>query len=262
VQPDGRILMSGLFEQVDGQARLNIARLNPDGTLDLTFRLTSVSGAVERIRLLPDGRILLGGVFDVVGGFSSRRLARLNPDGTRDDTFLPSQPDADVNNVVCFPDGRMLVSGAFTTIANEQRRFLALLNPDGSLDHRFDPGAATDTFLGMAAGWGEATPILADGTLYLSGTFQRFNGLPAPNLVQVRLGDLSPGFGVPRWTTEGLSVAVHGFPGGAYPIETTADFENWEPAGEVRIAGFDPSADFVAPMIGDRGFLRLKPTAP
>jgi uncharacterized delta-60 repeat protein len=254
--------MSGLFEQVDGQARLNIARLNPDGTLDLTFRLTSVSGPVERIRLLPDGRIVLGGVFDLVGGFSSRRLARLNPDGTHDLSFMPPQPNADVNHVVSLPDGRMLVSGAFTTIANANQRFLALLNEDGSLDPRFDPGAGTDTFLGMAAGWGEATPILADGTLYLSGTFQRFNGLPAPQLVQLQLGTLPPSLSTPRIGHEGFAATVHGFPGGRYPIETSADLEEWSPAGEIRLEGYDHTADLSVPSTSDAGFFRLKGDSP
>ncbi len=37
VQADGKILVGGSFTALGGQARTNLARLNPDGTLDLSF---------------------------------------------------------------------------------------------------------------------------------------------------------------------------------------------------------------------------------
>ena len=37
IQPDQKILVGGLFTNIDGTARLRIARINPDGTLDTTF---------------------------------------------------------------------------------------------------------------------------------------------------------------------------------------------------------------------------------
>jgi uncharacterized delta-60 repeat protein len=36
-QPDGRILVTGAFTNVDGFARNHVARLNGDGTVDITF---------------------------------------------------------------------------------------------------------------------------------------------------------------------------------------------------------------------------------
>ena len=38
VQPDGKILIGGVFTTVLGVTRNNIARLNTDGTLDTAFR--------------------------------------------------------------------------------------------------------------------------------------------------------------------------------------------------------------------------------
>ena len=52
LQPDGRILMGGFFQQVDGQPMRNLARLNPDGTFDPTFQLRDgASGMVNRCLL-------------------------------------------------------------------------------------------------------------------------------------------------------------------------------------------------------------------
>ena len=59
VQPDGKILVSGLFTQVAGQPRGRVARLNPDGTIDPTFsdpQVAGGSGLVETMALQPDGK--------------------------------------------------------------------------------------------------------------------------------------------------------------------------------------------------------------
>ncbi len=258
--------MGGFFQRVDGQPMLNLARLNADGTFDTSFKLrTGASGPVWRLRLQPDGKIVAGGIFDTIGGRTSRKLARLNADGSNDTTFRPPHPNADVNDLTCLPDGRLLISGNFTTVAGQNRRFLALLNPDGTLDSSFDIGSGTDRFLGTQLQVllpSEATPILADGSLFLSGAFQHFNGRPAPNLVRLSLGELAPELLGARLASGGLAATVYGFPGGRYPLESSADLEQWEPAGEVRFDGYDHTADFTASTTGEARFFRLQPPAP
>jgi uncharacterized delta-60 repeat protein len=83
VQSDGKIVIVGSFEQVNGVARTNIARLNLDGSLDLSFKDTIV-GFGQRAAVQPDGKILAGGGFHVVvrGTFHNYSLARLNPEGS------------------------------------------------------------------------------------------------------------------------------------------------------------------------------------
>jgi hypothetical protein len=57
-QPDGRILVGGRFYAVDGVSRKGIARLNPDGSLDLAFN-PGASSTVYSLVLLPSGKILV-----------------------------------------------------------------------------------------------------------------------------------------------------------------------------------------------------------
>src|ERR1022692_4921911 len=81
VQPDGKILISGLFTTVLGVARNNIARLNPDGTLDTAFD-PNANGNVFSIAVQADGKILLGGYFTVLspnggGAVTRKHIARL-----------------------------------------------------------------------------------------------------------------------------------------------------------------------------------------
>jgi uncharacterized delta-60 repeat protein len=263
LQADGRILLGGLFQKVDGRPMLNLARLNPDGTFDPTFKLkTGASGPVWRIRQQPDGKIVVGGVFDTLGGRAAKKLARLNADGSNDLTFRPPNPNADVNDFVCLPDGRLLVSGNFTTLASQNRRFVTLLNADGTLDSSFDLGTGPDRFLGNDAGLGsEATPVLADGTLYLSGPFRHVNGLPAPSLVRLNLGPLDPALHDSTLAANQLTATVHGLPGGVYPVEASTDLEHWEPAGEVRLEGYDNRTQLTAPTREGSQYFRLKPSS-
>ncbi len=64
LQADGRIIVGGYFGTVNGQLRTNIARLHPDGTLDLTFNPGApvTSGESYRLAMQADGKILIAGI--------------------------------------------------------------------------------------------------------------------------------------------------------------------------------------------------------
>ena len=53
-----------------------MARLNPDGTLDLSFD-PDADSIVHSIALQPDGKIVVGGYFAAIGGQPRNRIARL-----------------------------------------------------------------------------------------------------------------------------------------------------------------------------------------
>src|SRR6266576_1680746 len=90
VQPDGKIVIAGGFASVNGQSRANIARLNPDGTLDMSF-YPAAAGVEENYVLSAvlqdDGKILLAGGFGTLNGEPRGSLGRLNADGTLDSAF-------------------------------------------------------------------------------------------------------------------------------------------------------------------------------
>ncbi len=252
-QPDGRILIGGRFHRVDGVSAPNVARLNPDGTLDRTFKLSNgASGPVGRIRLQPDGKIVLAGLFDAVGGRAAKRLAKLNADGSNDLTFRAPNPDADVSEVVCLPDGRMLVCGAFTRIAGVSRPFLARLNPDGTLDRSFDPGDLPGPSVA-----GQRINVFGDGTVVLSGTFETLSGRSASHLVKLRFGEVAPRMETLGVDGAGFQARVHGVVGGRYAVESSSDLLDWRPVGAVMLEGYESAGDFVVPAGAGLGFLRL-----
>src|SRR5207249_4701233 len=71
VEPDDRILVGGFFTRIDAVGRNRIARLNTNGSVDLTFgpgagcvgSLTSDAAQVRSNALQQFGRVLAGGVF-------------------------------------------------------------------------------------------------------------------------------------------------------------------------------------------------------
>jgi hypothetical protein len=78
LQSDGRLIIGGLFFAFDGTNRHNIARLNPNGSLDSNFNPgPGADGKVNSVALQPDGNVLIGGDFNVVNGVARPRIARL-----------------------------------------------------------------------------------------------------------------------------------------------------------------------------------------
>jgi uncharacterized delta-60 repeat protein len=80
VQVDGKIVVGGVFSYLAGAACQNLARLNPDGSLDPTFAsgIPEIYPQVNSIMLQPDGKILVSGRFSSLGGESRTNIGRLN----------------------------------------------------------------------------------------------------------------------------------------------------------------------------------------
>jgi uncharacterized delta-60 repeat protein len=129
VQNDGKILVGGFFDKINGQNVENMARLNPDGSLDSTFK-PNVNNLVVALAIQKDGKILAGGYFNKVEGQERIGLARINPDGS----VNPFKADIDIGldsgvfSLVPQPDGKILVGGAFTSIKGLTRNNIARLN--------------------------------------------------------------------------------------------------------------------------------------
>jgi len=182
VQQDGRILVAGMFTSFNGTARAGFARLNVDGTLDVTFNPASEFSSPSKIVVQADGRILVtprvlsGASWDIavtstaVSGISvltssnasnlDKGFARLNADGSVDSTFnLPGTGfDLPVNCLAVQTDGRILVGGVFTTFNGVSRNQIARLNADGSLDMSFIPDSGFAAVTSIA--------VKVDGKIY------------------------------------------------------------------------------------------------
>lgn len=142
LQTNGQILVGGNFTTLSGQSRHNIARLNADGSVDMTFNPGTDVGPVRGLAVLPNGTILMSGNFSLVGGsFIRQSIARLNTDGTVDTNFN-ARVSGSVLYVVPQADGKILAGGSFTKIGGQNCTNFARLNSDGTLDLSFNPAVA------------------------------------------------------------------------------------------------------------------------
>lgn len=172
VQSDGKIVIGGYFTSFNGTARNYIARLNADGSVDMSFDPGSgASSIVQRVLAQGDGKVLIAGSFTTYNGTARNRIARLNSDGSLDTSF---DPGSGANSVVetfhIQPDHKILIGGNFNTYNATTRNNICRLNTDGSLDTSFDPGAG---------GNNEVRTVLlqSDGKVIVGGPFTNFSGL-------------------------------------------------------------------------------------
>jgi len=182
-QPDGKLLLGGLFTTIDGTPRFHLARLNADGGLDPDFN-PDVEGAdvpldprdVVALALQTDGKVVLGGLFDTVGGIPRTNIARVNANGSLDVGFDPA-PDKSVNALAMQSDGKVVVGGNFNEIDNVPRSGIARLDVNGNVDPDFNPNSA--------GGGVAALAVQPDGKIILGGLFSTINGLPHKNIARV-----------------------------------------------------------------------------
>jgi uncharacterized delta-60 repeat protein len=165
LQPDGKVLIGGHFENFNGDPNVshNIARLNPDGTLDTSFNYGSGKGTdfppLRTLVLQPDGQILIGGDFLKYNGDTktSHQVARLNTDGTLDTSFnYGSGKGANnvVTSLVLQPDGQIIVGGDFFRFNGDSNIGENIVRLRGDLLVTWEAGDAADKVIQI--------PITAD----------------------------------------------------------------------------------------------------
>ena len=199
LQPDGRVLIGGNFTSFNGVARQSLARLNADGSLDMSFDAGidlnyADSVVVSALALQSDGSILIGGMFSSINGMRCDGIARLRANGSLDTAFVVEIDYGPVNAFIVQPDNKVLIAGYFTAVNGVARNSIARLNTDGTLDSTFDPGFGID---------GTVMTILRqpDGKVVVGGYFLYVDGEPANHITRLNSDgsrDISfdPGTGV------------------------------------------------------------------
>lgn len=159
IDNDGRILILSKGQDAEGQATVDVLRLNSDGSLDQSFSedghlglsLAKMNLHLEKIVNLVlsiDGKILITGTAidqaEPIAAYSDRVfILRLNQNGDIDKTFdsdgvvqLSIEEDGEMPlNLFVEPDGKLLLS-ASSYLTNDYTLF-ARWNSDGSVDQSF-----------------------------------------------------------------------------------------------------------------------------
>ncbi|WP_201980092.1 T9SS type A sorting domain-containing protein [Hymenobacter rubidus] len=198
-QPDGKLLVSGGFDFMNGTISGKIQRLNPDGTVDSGFNAGGVgaNGFVAAMVLQPNGKIMIGGGFTAYNGVPAFTVARLNANGTLDTSFSPSGPMATVRRQVgalaVQPDGKILVGGSGSLSTGLPDGGLYRLNTDGTPDATFNIGTGASS----TGAFVRSLFVQADGKILVGGLFTAFSGQTVGNLVRLNSnGSLDTGFAI------------------------------------------------------------------
>ncbi len=185
VDSKGRLLIGGLFTQIDGQSALRIARLHASGRRDESF-LASTNDDVDAILPIGD-RVLISGQFTNASGLSRSRLALLDDNGNAVTAVAP-QADDDVTSLAQgLVADSYFVGGRFTTINGQPRRRIArLVGGNLNLDPTFVPPALS--------GFVDTLAVQRDGKLLVGGSSLRVTGNEAPVLRLNADGSLDTSF--------------------------------------------------------------------
>ncbi len=218
-QADGRLIIAGAFNAINGTARNGIARLNSDGSVDTGFDpgageccgVASGNGQttspIAAVLVQRDGKIVIGGPFSMVGGVPRNGIARLDTNGKLDASFdvgsgldlsKGAAGSASVVAIVEQPDGKLIIGGAFTSINGVPRSGVARLNSNGSVDTSFDPGAGVPIENGdVGFGRLNSLALLGNGQILVAGSFSVFNNVDRIAMARLNSnGSLDPGFDV------------------------------------------------------------------
>lgn len=152
MEPDGKIVVSGFFNEVNGVVRKNMVRLNADGSVDTTFINVddnfTLNGSIYSFARQSDGKYIIGGQFysGFTGNYHNVSLTRLNNDGTIDATFFDFAGtsygyglNADIEKILLLADGKIVIIGPnFKNGSTILSTSISRLNSDGSRDSSFN----------------------------------------------------------------------------------------------------------------------------
>ncbi|WP_244199295.1 T9SS sorting signal type C domain-containing protein [Flavobacterium psychrolimnae] len=182
VQPDGKIVIAGVFTNYNGVVRNKIARIQANGEIDAAFTIgTGFNNQVYALALQPDGKIIVAGNFTNYNGVLISRVVRLLPDGTLDSGFtIGSGADAIVDCILVQPDGKIVLGGQFSLFNGISYNRMVRLNPNGSIDSGFSIGAGFDKNVYSIA-------LQSDNKLIIGGSFTSYKGVSTKRLLRLNI---------------------------------------------------------------------------
>jgi hypothetical protein len=178
LQPDGKVLLWGVFTEVNGLPRDGLARLNQDGTVDATWIPVPIP-LIEHVEVAGSEILVVSRTPDSTFSEITLLFTFLDPVTAA----VVEQHELDVNRApeaVVFDATHIYVSGRMTLI-NEVERMspVRLVRSTGEVDAAFDPAR------------GESLSIehmeLAFGGLFVAGRFTMISGEPRLNIAKLNL---------------------------------------------------------------------------
>jgi len=197
VQPDGKILVCGDFQNYNGTGRSGLVRLNANGSLDTSFNpvsSTATSSSADVLAVALDPRTNYVVVYG--NSFSTSQIVRLTTSGQLDPSFaLPSSPTClsfsnwNSDEFAVDANGRVIISGCFANYGVTNNTFVTRFLANGQPDSQFAIGKQLNERV-------YCVKALTNGEVLLGGAFGRYGSIRNVNLL--RLNDNAQALSVPR----------------------------------------------------------------
>jgi uncharacterized delta-60 repeat protein len=205
IQPDGKILVGGEFEQFKGITRNHLVRLNSNGTEDTAFYNNLGSGffsTVFAIEVQSDNKIIALGNFSSLNGNSRKGIVRLLENGTEDivfyNNFVSKVDNLLFKNLTIQPDGKIIIVGSSgMSISGGFRNCIFRLNSSGLEDTAFyqnigsgcpnDSSSASGQPYFVANQSFHSVKVQPDGKILAGGSFTDFNGNKIFSLIRFNI---------------------------------------------------------------------------
>lgn len=173
-QSNGKLIVVGHFDEVDGNTWNHMVRLNTNGTIDGTFNMGSgFDGNVFVLKILSDDSILAGGQFVNCDGTSCSRLAKLDLNGALNLTFAGN---ISFNSVVYAIE---VDSNDDIYVGGDFSNRIIRLNSDGTTDAVFNVGSGFNDRV-------NAIRLQSNGKVVVGGWFNQYDGASCnPGIVRL-----------------------------------------------------------------------------
>ncbi|WP_170113188.1 delta-60 repeat domain-containing protein [Ahniella affigens] len=170
-QPDGKLVVGGDFTRIAGVSRANLARFNPDGSLDLTFTMAA-DGIVFCLDIDSQGWIYAGGNFLTLNGQPRSRLGRFNSSGAVDANWQPGTDGTVYDIAFNATQSLLYVVGEFTEVSDVPRERVArVATANGAtVDAAWRAGGEAD--IGVT----DVLPDETNGVVYIAGYMEFVDG--------------------------------------------------------------------------------------
>lgn len=176
----GKYIVAGNFTSFNGGLANRIARLNLDGSIDMSLTTGSgFSGTVYSLSLDSNGKYITAGNFTSYNGITTNYIARINTDGTLDTSFLTGTGFSSyIYSIAIDSNGKIIAGGNFNTFNGSSTKKIARINTDGSLDASFIVGTGFSSYVNSIA-------IDSSGRIIVGGNFTSYNGITTNRIARI-----------------------------------------------------------------------------
>lgn len=146
---DDKVLIGGGFQTFNGLAKVNLAKLNADGSIDPTFHVAGNEFANRIVKIVSrpsDGKWLF--LESVVSGQAAPKVSLANADGSRVNSLaINSKFDGSfLKDAVALPDGTWLMAGDFSNYDGQPASRFVKVDDQGVRDFSFTSPAGYENY--------------------------------------------------------------------------------------------------------------------